>query len=293
MITLAHLSDPHLAPLPPASFVELAGKRLTGWLNWRRKRHLVHGRATLKAIIADLQAQGPDAIAVTGDIVNIGLPAEYARGREWLASLGPARDVSFIPGNHDIYVAGCAEMAARECGAYMQGDAGESFPYVRRRRPVALIGVLSGVVTAPFMATGEIGPAQLQKLAALLNKLKAENLFRVVMIHHPPVSLAAHHKRLIDADALKAVIAAHGAELLLHGHDHRSMLNWLDGPDDRKVPAVGVPSASAKPGMDHDAAGYNLYRINGTAGAWRCESVSRGIGEDGKVSEIEHRRLIG
>ncbi len=293
MITLAHLSDPHLAPLPPASFVELAGKRLTGWLNWRRKRHLVHGRATLKAIIADLQAQGPDAIAVTGDIVNIGLPAEYARGREWLASLGPARDVSFIPGNHDIYVAGCAEMAAREWGAYMQGDAGESFPYVRRRRPVALIGVLSGVVTAPFMATGEIGPAQLQKLAALLNKLKAENLFRVVMIHHPPVSLAAHHKRLIDADALKAVIAAHGAELLLHGHDHRSMLNWLDGPDDRKVPAVGVPSASAKPGMDHDAAGYNLYRINGTAGAWRCESVSRGIGEDGKVSEIEHRRLIG
>ena len=293
MITLAHLSDPHLAPLPPASFVELAGKRLTGWLNWRRKRHLVHGRATLKAIIADLQAQGPDAIAVTGDIVNIGLPAEDARGREWLASLGPARDVSFIPGNHDIYVAGCAEMAAREWGAYMQGDAGESFPYVRRRRPVALIGVLSGVVTAPFMATGEIGPAQLQKLAALLNKLKAENLFRVVMIHHPPVSLAAHHKRLIDADALKAVIAAHGAELLLHGHDHRSMLNWLDGPDDRKVPAVGVPSASAKPGMDHDAAGYNLYRINGTAGAWRCESVSRGIGEDGKVSEIEHRRLIG
>ena len=128
MFTLAHLSDPHLAPLPPASLVELAGKRLTGWLNWKRKRHLVHDRATLKALLADLQAQGPDAIAVTGDIVNIGLAAEYARGREWLASLGPARDVSFIPGNHDIYVAGCAEMAAREWGAYMQGDAGESFP---------------------------------------------------------------------------------------------------------------------------------------------------------------------
>ncbi|MCX7298597.1 MAG: metallophosphoesterase [Hyphomicrobiales bacterium] len=295
MFTLAHLSDPHLAPLPPARLVELAGKRLTGWLNWQRKRHLVHDRATLKALLADLQAQGPDHIAVTGDIANIGLPAEYARGREWLASLGPARDVSFIPGNHDIYVAGCAGMAAQAWSANMQGDAGESFPYVRRRGPVALIGLSSGVVTAPFMATGEVGPAQLQKLAALLDMFKAEKLFRVVLIHHPPVSLAAHHKRLIDADALKAAIAAHGAELLLHGHDHRSMLNWLDGPEGSKVPAVGVPSASAKsskilPGMDHDPAGYNLYRIKGRDEGWSCEMISRGFNATGTA--IVERRLI-
>ncbi len=289
--TLAHLSDPHLAPLPPASLRELAGKRLTGWLNWRRKRHLVHDRAVLAGLVADMQAQKPDHIAVTGDIANIGLPAEYARGRDWLASLGPAHDVSFIPGNHDIYVAGCADMAAREWGAHMRGDAGESFPYTRRRGPLALIGVSSGVVTAPFMATGEVGEAQLQKLGALLDTLKDESLFRVVTIHHPPVSLAAHHKRLIDADALKAVIAAHGAELLLHGHDHRGMLNWLDGPDGARVPAVGVPSASAKPGMDHDAAGYNLYRIDGKDEGWSCEMISRGIGVDGAVTEIKRTML--
>lgn len=289
--TLAHLSDPHLAPLPPATILELAGKRLTGWLNWRRKRHLVHDRAVLAGLVADMQAQKPDHIAVTGDIANIGLPAEYARGRDWLASLGPAHDVSFIPGNHDIYVAGCADMAAREWGAHMRGDAGESFPYTRRRGPLALIGVSSGVVTAPFMATGEVGEAQLQKLGALLDTLKDESLFRVVTIHHPPVSLAAHHKRLIDADALKAVIAAHGAELLLHGHDHRGMLNWLDGPDGARVPAVGVPSASAKPGMDHDPAGYNLYRIDGKDEGWSCEMISRGIGVDGAVTEIKRTML--
>ena len=115
------------------------------------------------------------------------------------------------------------------------------------------------------------------------------------MIHHPPVSLAAHHKRLIDADALKAVIAAHGAELLLHGHDHRSMLNWLDGPEGSKVPAVGVPSASAKsskilPGMDHDPAGYNLYRIKGRDEGWSCEMISRGFNATGTA--IVERRLI-
>ena len=30
---------------------------------------------------------------------------------------------------------------------------------------------------------------------------------------------------------LLRVIAAHGAELVLHGHDHLHMLNWLDGPN--------------------------------------------------------------
>jgi hypothetical protein len=43
--------------------------------------------------------------------------------------------------------------------------------------------------------------------------------------------------------------------------------------------------------MDHDAAGYNLYRIDGAAGAWACEAISRGIGEDGKVAEIKREML--
>ena len=62
---------------------------------------------------------------------------------------------------------------------------------------------------------------------------------------------------------LKRVIAAHGADLLLHGHDHRHMINWLEGPNGTRVPAVGVPSASARPGSDKDGAAYNLYRIEG------------------------------
>jgi hypothetical protein len=63
------------------------------------------------------------------------------------------------------------------------------------------------------------------------------------------------------------------------------MLNWLDGPAGSHVPAVGVPSASAAPGTSHDAAAYNLYAIDGGPGAWRCELVSRGIGEDGTIAE--------
>ena len=293
VFTLAHLSDVHLAPLSDPHWRELIGKRLTGYINWRRRRQYVHDSAVLSALIADLKAQTPDAIALTGDIANIGLAQEYLHGRDFLESLGSARDVTFVPGNHDIYVPEAAAFAARQWDAFMCDDDGKSgFPFVRRRGPVALIGVNSGVPTAPFLATGWNGPKQLAELAGLLKTLKSENAFRVVLIHHPPVSTAGRHKRLLDADVFKRVIAAHGTELILHGHDHVHMLNWLAGPNGSRVPAVGVPSASARPGMDKDNAAYHLYRIEGAAGNWRCEVVSRGMTSGGEIVEEKRFKLL-
>ena len=66
--TLAHLS-----PLPAARLRDLAGKRALGYLNWTRNRHKYHRREVLDALVADMQAQRPDHIAVTGDLVNLAL----------------------------------------------------------------------------------------------------------------------------------------------------------------------------------------------------------------------------
>lgn len=291
VFTLAHLSDIHLAPLPPAHVLDLCSKRITGYLNWQRKRRFVHDPAVLGTIVADLKAQGPDHIAVTGDISNIGLEAEYAAGRGFLDALGKPETVSFVPGNHDIYVAECARFAARAWGPFMAGDAGETFPYVRRRGPLAIIGLSTGVPTAPFQATGELGDSQLSALSTLLDRLRGEKLFRVVLIHHPPVSDAPAYKRLTDADAFMTVIARHGADLILHGHDHCDMLNFIAGPDGARVPAAGVPSASAAPGLDKDNAAYHLYRVDGAAGAWRCEMTVRGMRMDGEIAEIKRQML--
>jgi 3',5'-cyclic AMP phosphodiesterase CpdA len=294
MFTLAHLSDPHLAPLPSPHLAELIGKRVTGYINWQRKRRFIHDPEVLAKIVADLKSQAPDHIAVTGDIANIALPDEFTRGRDWLESLGAAKDVTFVPGNHDVYVQEAANYAARQWGAQMSDDDGiKGFPFLRRRGPLALIGVTTGVPTAPFLATGWLGTLQLAGLAETLNQLKNENLFRVVLIHHPPASEAARHKRLLDAPILLRIIAAHGADLVIHGHDHVHMLNWLAGPNGSRVPAVGVPSASAAPGTSKDAAAYNLYRIEGSPGAWTCELIARGIGPAGEVVEQKRMKLVG
>ena len=291
---LAHLSDPHLGPLPRARVYELVGKRATGFFNWQRKRRLVHREDVLAAIVADLKAQSPNHIAVTGDLLNLSLAGEYPPACAWLEALDPPRDVTLVPGNHDAYVRRVADHPQLHWGDYMRGDGSTAveFPFLRRRGPLALIGLSSAVPSAPFMATGRLGAEQLRRLPRLLAQARDEGLFRVVMVHHPPIS-KNRFKRLTDGPAFRAVLAQHGAELFIHGHDHAHSVLWLEGVHGR-IPAVGVPSASEAPPGKHAPAGYNLYNVDGSPGAWRCELVARGLTPDGdKVVEKNRMLLAG
>jgi 3',5'-cyclic AMP phosphodiesterase CpdA len=294
MFLLAHLSDPHIGPIPTPPLRELINKRGLGLINWYRKRHRHHHIDVLDAIVTDMRAHAPGHVAVTGDLVNISLPAEFARAAKWLEHVGAPSDVSLTPGNHDAYIRRAAGHAAEHWGDFMRGDDGAAFPFLRKRGPVAVIGLTTSLPTGPFMATGRLGDKQLARLAELLAALKHEPLFRVVLIHHPPIPNRGHYmKRLIDGPKLRALLAQHGAELLLHGHNHEQQLMWLDGPHGR-IPAVGVPSASAIVSDHDEPAAYNLYRIAGTPGAWQCEAVTRGLkaGHHG-VTELGRQRLIG
>jgi 3',5'-cyclic AMP phosphodiesterase CpdA len=286
MFVLAHLSDPHLSPLPQPHWSELLGKRATGLLNWRHRRHLIHSSKVLARVVNDLRARAPDHIAVTGDLVNISLAGEYAPALNFLESLGSPRDVSLVPGNHDAYVRGAESHYRAHWGDYMRCDDGMrllGFPFLRRRGPLALIGLSSAVPTAPFMGTGWLGEEQVTRLARLLDECGREGLFRVVLIHHPPASSRRRHfRRLIDAARFRATLAKHGAELVLHGHDHTHSVLHLQGPQ-QLVPALGVPSASQIARSGHGAAGYNLCRIDGHAGAWRCEIAARRLAPDGET----------
>ena len=258
MFTLAHLSDWHLASRPAPS--ELIGKRGLGYVNWHRARKKIHRPDVLDATIHDLKASAPDHIAVTGDLVNLSLPDEYNRARGWLQTLGSPRDVTLVPGNHDIYVRGVLQAPAKYWADYMCGDDGiERFPFLRRRGNVALIGLSTALPTAPLLATGRLGKPQLARLLEILDQTRGS--FRIVLIHHPTLS-QRYLRRLIDAADLRGVLADQGAELLLHGHDHHRAVVWLDGPQ-KKIPAVGVPSASARGKHgDENPAGYSLFRID-------------------------------
>jgi len=290
--TLAHLSDPHLPPLPVPGLPDLAGKRALGYLNWTRNRRHIHRRDVLDQLVTDLKAQAPDHIAITGDIVNLALEAEFAPARTWLESVGPADLVTLVPGNHDAYVRVTRHRFGQVFRDYTGGDdaaAGVLFPFVRRRGPLLLIGLSSAVPTPPLMATGWLGRRQLQALERILAGSSTERAFRVLLIHHP---LRSHSraKRLTDAPELLALLGQFGVDLVLHGHDHVHSTLWIQGPNG-SIPVIGVPSASALAHGRYPAAAYNLFSIEQDGPAWRCMQAVRGLGEAG-MQPLQTTRLL-
>jgi 3',5'-cyclic AMP phosphodiesterase CpdA len=289
---LAHLSDPHLPPLPAPRLSELAGKRALGYLNWTRNRHKYHRRDVLDTLVSDLQAQVPDHIALTGDLVNLALEAEFAPSLAWLRAVGPPDRVTAIPGNHDAYVRATRQRFRETWADYLTGDDASqvTFPFLRRRGPLVLIGLSTALPTPPFMATGKLGQPQVEALDRTLSRLTGDEAFRVLLIHHPLRS-ASWIKRLTDASALLAILKRHGVDLVLHGHDHVHSTIRVAGPR-REIPVVGVPSASARAHGQTPAAAYNLFSIARDGAAWRCEQFVRGINDKLQVREIRRVRLI-
>jgi 3',5'-cyclic AMP phosphodiesterase CpdA len=293
--TLAHLSDPHLPPLPQPRLTELAGKRALGYLNWTRNRHRYQRRDVLDVLISDLQAQVPGHIAITGDLVNLSLEAEFALARAWLESIGPPERITVVPGNHDAYVRATRHCFTEAWGSYLAGDDAQeygsaTFPALRRRGPLALISVSTAVPTPPLMATGSLGQSQMDALERVLAALASEQAFRILLIHHPLRS-SARAKRLTDSSELLALLKQHGVELVLHGHDHVHSTIWIEGPKGQ-IPAIGVPSASAQAHGHYPDAAYNLFSVARDGTAWRCQQMVRSINEAFQVREIRRVRLM-
>jgi 3',5'-cyclic AMP phosphodiesterase CpdA len=285
MFRLAHISDIHLSPLPALTLRELISKRITGYINWRSNRKGVMTGDTLDVLTEDLKSQNPDHIAVTGDLVNLALDEELETAQRWLKTLGRPEDVSVVPGNHDAYVPGALKKTRRYWEAWMRGDkqAAENlpveFPYLRVRGDVALIGVSSARATAPFMATGDLRSKQAKRLGELLAETGKRGLFRIIMIHHPPVRGAApSHKRLLGIGLFQRIVRQHGAELVLHGHTHLSTRYDINGSNGTLVPVICVPSASQSfAGSHKPPAAYNLFTIEKTNAGWSCQMKQRGV----------------
>jgi 3',5'-cyclic AMP phosphodiesterase CpdA len=274
MITLAHISDVHLAPLPPVRWTELMNKRLSGYVNWRLRRHTTLSGEGLNNLVHHMREQHPDFITVTGDLVNLGLEAEAASARDWLETLGGPEEVCVSPGNHDSYLKPSFGWNAQRWGEYMEGETVDAaqFPFVRRIGDVAIISCSSSVPSALGFAIGRFEQDQAARLTRILAMLGDAGYFRVILIHHPP-NLEARHARLglYGAQHFRQAVAEAGAELVLHGHTHKSTIFAIPGVK-ADVPVIGVAAAGAAQREDggEDPARYNLFKIERLGTAWSC-----------------------
>ena len=306
---LIHLTDPHLTSLADQTLCSVRGKRRLGYLSWQRKRRFRHRPEILARVTEAVLQESPAQIVISGDLAQVGLPAEIRAARAWLESLGPPDRVALVPGNHDFYQADSWPAIYRNWGDYL-GLAGQGwapgagsqqpaeFPWERHLEGpaggVTLIGLCSAYAAPLLMADGRIGVDQLARLETAFCRARG---LRCVLLHHPPLpGMAAWRKALRDARRLGALLERHQPELVLHGHVHRNHAGPVVGTT--RIFATASAS-SAQPGVP---ASYRVFDIRAAEArpgegrgrspgpGWTVFMQLKGLTPDGQVHMLEEDR---
>jgi len=172
--------------------------------------------AMLERCVAEILRlpQRPDAMVITGDLVDFGRPEEYAHLRKLLSPL--PMPYYLLPGNHDdretLRTSFADHAYLRQWGPYIQ--------YAIDDWPVRIVAIDTVI---PGEGGGRLGSERLAWLDRALGARREKPT--VVVMHHPPFpTLIGHMDRigLEGSDALAQVIERHPqVERILCGHLHR------------------------------------------------------------------------
>ena len=158
--------------------------------------------------------QRPDAMVITGDLVDFGKPEEYAHLRKLLSPL--PMPYYLLPGNHDERG---ALRAAFPDHAYLR----QWEPYVQYAIELWPVRIVAIDTVIPGEGGGRVDEARVGWLERVLAREPKKPT--VVVMHHPPFPTLIGHMDKIGldgADALAAVITRHPqVERVLCGHLHR------------------------------------------------------------------------
>lgn len=303
---LAHLTDLHLPiPVPPEPG-ELLSKRALGYLSWVRNRRYRHRIEALERVVEDCKRSAPDLTAISGDLLNISLPAEFSSGLQWLEKNFAPAAAAFCPGNHDAYVPvrwsegigrfGQFMLGARAGDASVRAPIGaDDFPFVRDAGPVSVVFANSSPPTLPGLATGRLGAAQISRIGRELARLGEAGRCRILVLHHPVSDGATPgRKALDDRKALRSALHEAGVELILHGHTHYPVWTTVETKNGARPVAGGGSASHPDVRGKYRPARYNLFSIDGDAAeGWRVEVDVRELDPaSGEVKTAERRILL-
>lgn len=188
-LRIAHLSDPHFGTVVPA---------------------------VRDALLADLLAQPPDLILLTGDITQRARRDQFVQAREFLDAL-PQVPRLCLPGNHDLPLFDVITRAIKPYDHYRWYIAKDLEPrYVDDRIAVLCVDATSRL----RHKDGALGAQQIGRAAAALRQF--DRPFRIVATHQPlaaAVGSDLHNVAQGAPLALDSWMAA-GADLFLGGHIH-------------------------------------------------------------------------
>ena len=224
----------------------------------------------LHTALDEINDLSPDAVVVSGDLTENGLPREFEWASRELRSL-KAEQVIYISGNHDY----------RSTGYLLFR---QYFPF-RQVTEVddAVIIVLSSA--RPDRDDGEVGNRQNLWLEEQLAKYQEKT--KIVAVHHhviPVPDTGADQITIIDAgDVLRSLVKSK-VDLVLCGHRHRPW-RWLV----EKMQIVHAGSVSCEKLRGCFFNSYNIIDVKGG----RISSKLKIVGGDNvDFKEIVSRREI-
>ncbi|BBK40921.1 3',5'-cyclic adenosine monophosphate phosphodiesterase CpdA [Allostella vacuolata] len=218
---IAHITDTHIKP--------------EGRLAYRR----VDTAPFLERAVAHLNAlqPRPDLVIATGDLVDAGLPEEYARLRVILSQL--AMPFLLVPGNHDH------RQALRDTfpdHPWMAGTDG-FIQYALDEWPLRLVGLDT---TEPGRDGGVFCAERARWLDRTLNESDRPTL---LFLHHPPFAtgMAYHDNQRVEGRERLASVLDGRRQVVwaLCGHLHRTVTTIWAG-----VPMSAVASTAHQAVLD-------------------------------------------
>ena len=266
--TLIHVSDLHLLSLKGIQWQELINKRIYGLLS---KTLANKGSVNYNQILDTLQGEisriKPHWTVFSGDLTHLALFEEFQQGEKWLSGLSQYSRLIAVPGNHDSYLPQPAPpnpenwKFGTDCEPGIENkDTSNRFPFTIISPPVALIGLDTSLPTPTFCAYGRIGEAQLQELQSLLENLRDRDLFKILILHHPPGDkILPKRKRLLDSERLLSLLQSYPVQMVLHGHTHKQGVSCPD--DARGLKSFGISSISALNKKGNKRSAINIFQI--------------------------------
>lgn len=250
---IAHFSDTHVLSLKGVQLRALLNKRITGAVNLAFNRAKHYRVEVFEELLDAVVAIQPDHSICTGDLVNLALAPEFEKVQSLLQSRFNPKDLTLVPGNHDYYtkeasLAGHFETSFAEYLPHdLPSETTDIYPVTRVLGDVAIIGLSTAIPTPTFMATGNLGQNQRDRLHTLLHTEEVQSRFRLLMLHHPlfaePKRRLESTRRLKDAQDLLEVIDQESCapHLIVHGHNHEYKRQALPHT---QSPVLQVASAS-------------------------------------------------
>jgi len=180
----------------------------------------------------------PDAVLLSGDLVDEPSSAAYAQAHEMLASLG--LPLHAIPGNHDD-----RDLLRARFGPG-RAPAGAPVRFAVSCGPLRLIGCDS---TSPGEEGGSLGAEQLGWLDDVLGEQPETPT--LLALHHPPVATGVRSMDAIalaseDSAALETLLGAHAqVRAITCGHVHTTMTTAFAGR-----PLLVCPSTNSAVRLD-------------------------------------------